>query len=284
MDKINPDNYKCVSCGDVQFEEVYICKSEKGHWICSKCFQSILDKTANDNCPACREPLSIKTTMFFDLKPLFKDMKAECQFVSSGCKEILLVSELNEHEKICKFSLSLLCPCNNIPSCRQCRFMGNFDQIFKHMPIYHKFNYPPVVIESNDNRAVVHMENVKDIMFWFIKTKDEKIYCFVACYTPKHQLLRFTLWSFEDHQKYLSKKKVRTFYATFINPKTEKEMRIKQSFDHVKSGTLNWFRIHEKTLISFMEENENFWKIIIEIEEKPMPRNKKKKVENKVKT
>jgi len=88
MPVIDPKEFECVVCFEEQFESVYVCKKDKGHWICQKCFFKLVSSATGNKCPVCKTGLTENTT-FYDLTKIFHGLQAECKYVDIQKKKSL---------------------------------------------------------------------------------------------------------------------------------------------------------------------------------------------------
>ena len=114
---------KCPVCTEYLVPPIMHCAS--GHNICNICRPKFID------CPVCGKWYgSIRNEA---LEKLAREVKYSCTYRQFGCKEVLALYMLVEHQAKCPYG-QLTCPAAAHPLCIQsCDWTGNHKEVKKHL-------------------------------------------------------------------------------------------------------------------------------------------------------
>ena len=114
---------KCPVCTQYMVPPITLCVN--GHNVCGIC------KPKLDVCPTCRDLfLGIRNEA---LEKLAREVKYSCTYRQFGCKEVLALYMLVEHQAKCPNG-QLPCPAIEHPLCIQpCDWIGNFKEVRNHL-------------------------------------------------------------------------------------------------------------------------------------------------------
>ena len=113
---------ECPVCYDYITPPIKQCV--KGHLVCSSCYQKL------SNCPTCRSDLSKERNLC--LEQIAPFLKYPCRYYTFGCKESVLLSKKEIHEKNCPFVVV------NCPFHAKCPWAGPLKDIENHIKSKHK--------------------------------------------------------------------------------------------------------------------------------------------------
>ena len=137
------NNLECPVCYEYITPPVKQCL--KGHLVCNECFPKL--KASQDDpkpfegpcCPTCRGEMSQERNNAVEKIALL--LKYPCRYLNFGCEETNKLSEKDEHEKNCQYSL-FQCPFH-----QKCTFNRPLKDVETHLKATHKVT--PVKIQSN---------------------------------------------------------------------------------------------------------------------------------------
>ena len=116
---------ECPVCLQYLTLPITLCKN--GHSICQTCRSNVL------LCPSCREEFTSVRCRAFE--NLVKGLQFTCKNQGQGCKEILTLEHIADHESICPFVVHE-CPLNRFE--RGCAWRGYFREFVAHVENFHK--------------------------------------------------------------------------------------------------------------------------------------------------
>lgn len=99
MDVINdnvPEHLKCPICFEMPEGKIFQCKD--GHVIGEECYMQLKE------CPQCRVPFDKNAEIRNRLmESMLDELKMECPYHASGCKEKLDRKTIRQHVESCRF-------------------------------------------------------------------------------------------------------------------------------------------------------------------------------------
>jgi E3 ubiquitin-protein ligase SIAH1 len=123
MEQILLNVMKCPVCTQYMVPPITLCVN--GHNVCGIC------KPKLDVCPTCRDLfLGIRNEA---LEKLAREVKYPCTYRKFGCKEVLALYMLVEHQAKCPNG-QLTCPAPEHPLCIEpCDWTGNYKEVKNHL-------------------------------------------------------------------------------------------------------------------------------------------------------
>ena len=123
MEQILLSVMKCPVCNEYMVPPITLCVN--GHNVCGIC------KPKLDVCPTCRDLfLGVKNEA---LEKLAREVKYPCSYQKFGCKEVLALYMLVEHQSKCPNG-QLTCPAAKHPLYVQsCDWIGNYKEVKNHL-------------------------------------------------------------------------------------------------------------------------------------------------------
>jgi E3 ubiquitin-protein ligase SIAH1 len=170
---------KCPVCTEYMVPPITLCVN--GHNICGIC------KPKLDVCPTCRELFLVVNNEA--LEKLAREVKYPCTYRQFGCKEVLALYMLVEHQAKCPNG-KLTCPAAQHPLyIQQCDWTGDYKEVKNHLLEKHlEMCVDYGVVESRTLHAFSTLDGFHKFVFFydevFFRTADviNNIPCVVVQY------------------------------------------------------------------------------------------------------
>ncbi|XP_050440047.1 uncharacterized protein LOC126845436 [Adelges cooleyi] len=152
------------------------CCCSNGHMVCDTCYRR-LEMNESPTCPMCRSPLSetifVAAAVETALTDITKTMKTTCSYRPNGCRELVAVHDVNDHEVSCMYAPDVKCFVST------CQWAGVSSQIYDHVSSVHPTSVLPVqgntltipdfgTLMDDRRRKAYLLKDERDNMMWLI--------------------------------------------------------------------------------------------------------------------
>jgi hypothetical protein len=186
MDTLSKDllqELECPVCMEYMLSPITMC--EKGHSICTNC-RRVLNK-----CPNCRQHfVNIRNV---SLENLARDVQFPCIYRKSGCKEVIFIDLISEHQAECPYGPHK-CPFAKVAN-EKCKWEGPLDDIKSHIRSEHDRRISAVtgkhLIVCTNYTYCRALFALGEVFLYFSKVKDGVFYTCILYVGPKERAKRF---------------------------------------------------------------------------------------------
>ena len=153
----------------------------RGHIVCTGCFEQI--REGQGVCPTCREPMGEGKSLL--AKTFIENIRHQCDL--TGCKEMVLFKNYEEHQRNCQYRL-VMCPGRNL----DCLALLPFCEIETHVgncynDVGGSFEEGEMVYEFDKNELET-TENTSWLTYMF-EVEDELFFLRVATFNQNENLI-----------------------------------------------------------------------------------------------